>query len=526
MEIGIMAKKKTTPNFKNANYNQGAFIAISQEDQIQPGTFEHAIQHLIDNKLDLSIFNNRYNNACGGAPAYDPAVLLKIVLLAYSRGCTSSRVIEHSCKTNVTFMALSGFSEPHFTTIADFVTNLEIEIVDLFRQVLLICDQCGLIERKMFAIDGCKLPSNASKEWSGTHEELARKSKKMRDAVKTMVKKHKSHDNNATTEVIKQRELDQIETLEANADKIDAFLKENEKRIGRRGKEVKSNITDNESAKMKTSHGTIQGYVGVATVDEKHQVIMQADAHGEGQENGLLKESVDELKANINVIDNLPIDTPFALHGTKYLADSGYHSEDNLLNLAEEGADAYVADNKFRKRDPRFSDADRFKPSKKNNPNSKFKNSDFIFDKKKMSCICPAAKTLWLKNRKAGIGKAFFIVFQGYKSDCQNCEVKKACLRNPDKTEGRQVAFKIGNRNKDKTLTEKMIAKIDSEEGRHTYSKRLGIVEPVFGNIRENKGLRRFSLRGKRKVGMQWKLFCMIHNIEKIMNYGMVEEYG
>jgi hypothetical protein len=75
-------------------------------------------------------------------------------------------------------MALSGFSEPHFTTIADFVTNLEIEIVDLFRQVLLVCDQCGLIERKMFAIDGCKLPSNASKEWSGTHEELARKSKK------------------------------------------------------------------------------------------------------------------------------------------------------------------------------------------------------------------------------------------------------------------------------------------------------------------------------------------------------------
>jgi transposase/23S rRNA maturation mini-RNase III len=521
-----MAKKKTTPNFKNANYNQGTFIAISQEDQIQPGTFEHAIQHLIENKLDLSLFHNRYNNACGGAPAYDPAVLLKIVLLAYSRGCTSSRVIEHSCKTNVTFMALSGFSEPHFTTIADFVTNLEIEIVDLFQQVLLICDESGLIERKMFAIDGCKLPSNASKEWSGTHEELARKSKKMRDAVKSIVKKHKSHDNSATADIVKRRELKQIQTLEANADKIDAFLKESEKRIGRRGKEVKSNITDNESAKMKTSHGTIQGYVGVATVDEKHQIIMQADAHGEGQENGLLKESVSELNANINVIDNLPADTPFALHGTKLLADSGYHSEDNLKSLAEDGIDSYIADNKFRKRDPRFSDADRFKPIKKKNLKAKFKNSDFIYDKKKVSCICPSGKPLWLKNRKAEIGNAFFMVFQGYKSSCQNCEIKNACLRNPNNTEGRQVAFKIGNKANEKTLTEKMIAKIDSDEGRHTYSKRLGIVEPVFGNIRENKGLRRFSLRGKSKVGMQWKLFCIIHNIEKIMNYGMTEEYG
>jgi hypothetical protein len=99
---------------------------------------------------------------------------------------------------------------------------------------------------------------------------------------------------------------------------------------------------------------------------------MQANAHGEGQENGLLKETVDELKANINIIGNLTADIPFALNRTKLLADSGYHSENNLLNLAEEGVDAYVADNKFRKRDPRFSDANRFKPSKKKNQKNIF----------------------------------------------------------------------------------------------------------------------------------------------------------
>ena len=526
MENRVMAKKKSTPNFKDANYRQNAFVAVSQEDQIQVGTFEHAIQHLIDNKLDLSLFNKRYNNTHGGAAAYNPAVLLKIVLLAYSRGCTSSRIIERSCKTNVTFMALSGFSEPHFTTIADFVTNLECEIVDLFQQVLLICDECGLIERKMFAIDGCKLPSNASKEWSGTHEELKRKSKKMRDAVKVMVNKHKSHDGNDTTEAIKSRELEQIETLEQNAAKIEAFLNENEERIGRRGKAVKSNITDNESAKMKTSHGTIQGYTGVPTVDEQHQIIVQADAHGEGQEHGLVSETIDGIKANLNVIDHLPEETPAALNNTKLLADSGYHSEANLKHLAEEGIDAYIADNKFRKRDPRFLQADRYKPKKKKNPNAKFKNSDFIFNKDEKRCICPAGKELWLKSKKAEIGKGLFITFQGHKADCVNCELKTACLRNPAKTEGRQVAFMVGNKKAEKTLTQKMMMKIDSDHGRHTYSKRLGIVEPVFGNIRENKGLRRFSLRGKRKVGMQWKLFCMIHNIEKIMNYGMTEEYG
>lgn len=526
MENKGMATKATSPNFKDANYHQNTFVAISQADQIQPGTFEHSIQYLIDNKLDLSPFNNRYNNAHGGAAAYNPAVLLKIVLLAYSRGCTSSRIIERSCKTNVTFMALSGFSEPHFTTIADFVTNLEIEIVDLFQQVLLICDECGLIERKMFAIDGCKLPSNASKEWSGTHEELARKSKKMRGAIKVMLKKHKSHDGGNTTEEIKTHELEQIKTLENNATKIDTFLKENEKRIGRRGKEVKSNITDNESAKMKTSHGTIQGYTGISTVDDKHQVIIQADAYGEGQEQGLVKEAIETINANLNFIDNLPEDTPAALHDTKLLADSGYHSEANLKYLSAEGIDAYIADNRFRKRDPRFAEANRYKPDKPKSKKAKFSNSDFLFNKGEKTCKCPTGKMLWLKNEKAKISNGIYMAFQGHKADCNNCDLKAECLRNPEKTEGRQVSFKVEDKKSEKTYTQKMIAKIDSEKGRHIYSKRLGIVEPVFGNIRENKGLRRFSLRGKSKVSMQWKLFCMMHNIEKIMNYGMTEEYG
>jgi len=76
MENTEMATQKTDPNFKDANYHQSTFVAISQEDQIQPSTFEHAIQHLIDNRLDLTLFHKRYNNANGGAAADNPAVPL------------------------------------------------------------------------------------------------------------------------------------------------------------------------------------------------------------------------------------------------------------------------------------------------------------------------------------------------------------------------------------------------------------------------------------------------------------------
>ncbi len=123
-------KRVAKPNYKTPNYHQDTLISISPHDQIQAGTFEHAIQHLIDGKLDLSLFDSRYNNSGTGRKAYPPSVLLKIILLAYSMGATSSRAMEKLCRVHVTFMALSGFSTPDHSTLAAFVSTLENEIVD------------------------------------------------------------------------------------------------------------------------------------------------------------------------------------------------------------------------------------------------------------------------------------------------------------------------------------------------------------------------------------------------------------
>src|SRR5262249_26881896 len=136
------------------------------------------INYLIDNEFDLSRFELRYHNDETGAPAYDPAILLKIILYAYSRGITSSRQIEQCCQENIIFMALSADTHPHFTTIADFISWSSEAIIELFRDVLLICNKMGLIGKEMFAVDGCKLGSNASKEWSGTLGDLKKKQQK------------------------------------------------------------------------------------------------------------------------------------------------------------------------------------------------------------------------------------------------------------------------------------------------------------------------------------------------------------
>jgi len=108
--------------------------------------------------------------------AYDPGILLKIIRYAYARGIISSREIERCCRENIMFMALSADTQPHFSMFAGFISSMSDEITTLFRDVLLVCEEMGLIGKELFAIDGCKLPSNASKEWSDSEGRLRTRS--------------------------------------------------------------------------------------------------------------------------------------------------------------------------------------------------------------------------------------------------------------------------------------------------------------------------------------------------------------
>ena len=382
--------------YKEYDYSQGKFIPLQFDKQILPGTFEHTLHYLIDNELDLSIFDERYQNDETGAPAYDPAILLKIILYAYSRGITSSRKIAQCCEENVVFMALSADTKPHFTTISDFISSVDQEIIKLFLQVLLTCDSMGLIGKEMFAVDGCKMPSNASKEWSGTKEELRHKQKKMEKAVRQIIGRHREMDMKEKDKGIIEQEEKYIKTMKEKAKKIKQWLKDNDDRPGKTGKPVKSNITDNESAKIKTSHGVIQGYNGVAVVDDKHQVIVHAEAFGAAQEHDLLKPMIEGTKENFEEIGEEDV-----FDKAKLVADSGYHTEENMKMVIEEGIDAYIADTQFRKRDPRFADVDKYKERARKEQREflgakmLYRAKDFTLSEDKRFCICPAGKRLY-----------------------------------------------------------------------------------------------------------------------------------
>lgn len=509
--------------YKEYDYSQGKFIPIHFDKQIIPGTFEHTLHYLIDNEIDLSIFDLRYRNDETGAPAYDPAILLKIILYAYSRGITSSRKIAQCCRENVVFMALSADTQPHFTTIADFISTANEEVIRLFLEVLMVCDEMKLIGKEMFAVDGCKMPSNASKEWSGTKEELQRKKEKMEKAVRRIISRHKQMDANEENREVIEQEEQYVETIRKKVKKIKKWLRENDDKPGRTGKPVKSNITDNESAKMKTSKGVIQGYDGVTVVDDKNQVIVHAEAFGKAQEHDLLRPMIEGARENFKEISN----DEDIFERAKLVADSGFHKEENVKMIMEEEIDGYIADPQFRKRDPRFSNVERYRERTKQERHERdgtksiYGLDKFTFAEDLSHCICPAGKRMYRSGNNVILSGKQAMRFRGNKGNCRNCNLREECIRTPEKTETRQVAyFKGTGKDGKETYTRKMKRRIDSIKGRLIYNRRLGISEPPFAHIRTILRLDRFSLRGKKKVNTQWLLYCIVHNLTKVHRYG------
>lgn len=564
---------QTMARYKPCDDTQEIVVIVSLDDQVLPGSLAYGIHTQVEMEMDLSIFDQRYKNDTTGCPAYHPKILLKVVLFAYSHGIVGSRRIEKLCRKNMTCMALACGYNPDHRTIAAFVSSMHREILPLFCDVLRVCEEQGLLGGSVFAVDGLKLPSNASKEWSGTLGDLKRKQEKLEAKVQQLLNEHQQRDEQdlreehsstqpqseefqsegsqsegsqseesqneevqseettskkqktrrvkgkkAKPKKLKQqraqnkksKQARRLKRLRRQAARIKEWLATHEPKIGKQGKEIQSNITDNESAKMPTSHGVIQGYNAQAVVDDKSQVIVAAEVFGTGQDADHLSPMVVGAKTNMQMLGH----EASYFKGTIWLADSQYHSDENLKTCEEEHLDAYIPDRNFRKRDVRFATQARHKPPPKKQT---LTVAEFAYDEAINRYICPNGNTLRLKAREHHLGDRVYRYYVAEERDCQVCPLRARCL---SQKQTRHKHVNIPVEQPPRTRSQQMIAKIDTEEGRQQYSRRLEIVEPVFGNIRAQKRLDRFTLRGKQKVDIQWLLYGMVHNIEKIVHYG------
>ena len=504
-----MARYKHT----DAENGQGMFLSVNLKEQLLPGSFEHMLDELVGGKIDVSIFDTNYRNDETGATAIPPEALIKLIIYGYSRGKMSSRGLWELGKNNMVAKALTADMEPHWTTIAGFISNNGEMFKEVFVKVLAYCTELGLVGGKTFATDGLRLPSNASLDVTGTAEELGKRLKLYQRMAEKHIAKHQRKD--AAGEVDKEtdrRFKEQQKKLNRKVEKIRNFLETMERKEGKRGKEIKSNVTDNESALIHAPEGYIQGYIGMAVSDQKEQVIVCAEAVGSANESEhfirILGKALDNMKS-------CGVSIP---EGTKpvMLADNNYFGEENLKACHEQGLEPIMPDENYKSRLGRTE-------------KKRYEASDFKYHEGEDYYECPAGKTLMNKGSSTAPGSRTGKVYRASVADCRLCPCNEKCMghkKEPPKRPKVRSLF-ISESNKPGSHCQTMREKLNEQEYQDHYAYRIQIIEPVFANISYSKGLDRFTLRGAAKVNGQWQLYCVVHNLGKCLKtYNKGKGYG
>lgn len=414
------------------------------------------VSEVVDS-LNLSGFEDRYRG--GGAPAYAPSVLLKVLLFAYSEGLRSSRRIEQALRTDVRYMYLAGMQRPDYRTIARFRCAHEPALRALFVDVVRLCQTMGLVLMRHVSVDGTKIQANVSGRQTYGRERL--------DKTITAV-------NEWITRIMEEaRATDEAEDAQYGDQRGDALPQELKDAVRRKEKleAAKRTIveighkaipaTDTDARVMHTTSGSRAAFNAQATVDEANQVIVAAEVTNACCDNLQLRPMIEAAKQNTGVQPDVAT------------ADCGYHSVDALAYIHATGLNAYV---------PVHGRVGR-------------KREDYTYDAARDVYIARTGEELTYRRNVVKARKTY----RWYHA-----------LRR-DGTPFLELFVRV-----DGEWQELMQRKMESPEGKALYRLRQQIVEPVFGHLKTQYGLRQFLLRGKAGVNCEFLLACMAHNIGKM----------
>jgi transposase len=464
--------------FREYSQSQGLLLPPSL-DEFVPEDHEARIINDVVDTIDLSPLRAKYEG--GGAPAYHPVMMLKVIIYAYSRDIYSSRGIAQGLKTDTAFMFLSGLQSPDFRTICLFRAEHADVLPDLFVEVVRLCASLGMVGLGHIAFDGTKLKANASVRQTRDRDGLEREIERIKEQMRQMIESSAKID-----------ELEDLMYPDGDGSEMAVELRKKEHRLKKlqeamevleREKLEKVNVTEPDSRLMKDSRGVIQpSHNGQIAVDDKEQVIVAADVSQNATDHAEFKPMVEQVERNL---DALPKEGS---------ADAGYSSYDNLEFAEEKKLDLYMPDNFLEALD-----------QKEENEN-RYHKSNFRYDEARDTYICPEGNELkrWAEQKREG--KPPLLLYRG--ESCKECAVREQCTAGEARTVSRDGR---------EPLLEAMRQKLRSEEGKRIYAKRGYTVEPVFGHIKWDGRKPSMDLRGSVKVRGEFSLMCLVHNVKKIV---------
>ena len=513
------------PTFKPYRQNQMRLLPLDLSEMVPENHMARVVDEVVES-LDLSALRSLYPG--GGAPAYDPRMMLKVVVYAYASGVYSSRKISEATRSNVYFLWLTGCTALDHMTINRFRTErLRGAFEGIFTDVVLMLAELGHVTLDTYFLDGTKVEANASKftfVWKKSTD-------RYQEALRRKVHAHLAaiDELNDEEEALAPEEPAQVDsgTIDEAARKINERLAKREEEGAGKGCEAKAlrkaarEMEGDYLPRMRryeAQQETFGGRNSFSKTDPDATFMrMKDDAMGNGQ-----------LKAGYNVqagTENQfggdvtghqrPGDTACAIGHCEhvkerigrlprdFVADAGYGSEENYAYLEGEGVNAYVKHNEFFRecRNEKWRE-DEMRPA------------NWAYDEKADEYACPGGRVLRFegeRRRESDLG--FESMARVYAcADCSGCPKRGRCLRSKDPG----ACKKIEVNSRLASFKKRASAMLRTEKGSRLRKKRGTDVETVFGDIKRNHGFTRFLLRGLEKVTLEIRLVAAGHNIRKL----------
>ena len=454
-------------------------------------------RYIVDivSKLDLTELYNRYSSQ--GNDAYDPKALLATWFFAYSEGESSTRKIESFCRYELRFIYVSADLRPDHTTLSRFRKRHIDLMEEYFVQILLLAKELGISDFKEISIDGTKIKASCSKKQSYKEDQLCRKIEAIRkDIAEYMSRCDLAEEEEGLEDIDSiRKKIEKLKNKEKELVERQAQLKERKEKLKpEHRKNHQINLIEPDARFMPKSDGP--SYNAQAATDNKTNLIVANDVVTDPNDQNQFSEMHQESEQNLGSDSH-----------RKYDADSGFHSLEQLEYVNEECIDAVIADPTPKNRSGNSSPINMEAVLEKGR---KVERSDFVYHSEEDYYECPAGGQLKPScNYKNG--KSHGKIYQCL--NCTDCPLIAQCLPVSSKTKLKRLY-----RDNREIFAEKMHEKLQTDEAKTRLKQRATSVEPVFGNIKQNLGFWRFSLRGLDRVKGEFNLISIAHNLNVLFN--------
>jgi transposase len=501
--------------FKPYEQNQMYLLPPSLEELISQNHPVRTVNQIVE-KINIKPLLKLYKG--GGCSSYNAKMMLKILIYSYLKNIYSSRKIEEMTKENIHMMWIAGMNSPDHHTINRFRSEKLKKVLEgIFRQIVMLLVESGQLSIKEIYVDGTKIEANANKYTFVWGKAI----KKNKERIEQQLKELWQYTQELAEE--EERQTDEGEFEEIDPEKVKETIEKIDEQL--KDKPVSKKIKQKLSYAKKNWPGAIERYNqqeeilgkrnSYSKTDEEATFMRMKEDH---MQNGQLKAGYNlQLSSNNQYIVNYsihqkPTDTTTLPEHIEYfkekynqlpeviVADAGYGSEENYQYMEDRKIEGYVKYNYF--------DRDQKKQRKDNNP---FSVEKLYYNKQADCYYCPMGQRMNRIGEKIKITENDYVrKITEYKAiNCTGCPIRSVCHKG-------QSERIISVSHKGNYLKQKAREKLESDVGIR-YRKKRGVeVEPIFGNIKQNKKFKRFLLRGIDKVKTEFGLVAIAHNLMKL----------